>query len=318
MRIRSPFRLAGPVIAGDGHDLDVVAGERRVVPWERPSLDVVAERVVDGYPWYTIARVGSEFVCRFPGLADFVISADLGTVTCHPAETTDDGLVPIMVAGTVAAFVLSQAGSCVLHASAVELAGGALAFVGVSGQGKTTMATAFCAAGAGLVADDLLPIEVDGERSGGDDRVWCRATAHELRLRPKAASLIERFDEEVIRALTSDERHAIAPQASKASRLPLWGIVLPFPDHDHDTTSSRRLPAGEAALRLATCQRVEGWTDREHLRSQFSTILALIERVSVFEVRVPWGPPFAPDLAAQVLGSCGLTDRFGFAAALSG
>ena len=45
------------------------------------------------------------------------------------------------------------------HASAVELDGGAVAFVGLSGAGKSSIAAHLVASGAGLVADDVLALE---------------------------------------------------------------------------------------------------------------------------------------------------------------
>ena len=45
------------------------------------------------------------------------------------------------------------------HASAVELDGGAVAFVGLSGAGKSSIAAHLVAGGAGLVADDVLALE---------------------------------------------------------------------------------------------------------------------------------------------------------------
>jgi hypothetical protein len=46
-----------------------------------------------------------------------------------------------------------------LHASAVALDGSALAFLAVSGRGKTSVAAHLVARGAGLVADDVLTVE---------------------------------------------------------------------------------------------------------------------------------------------------------------
>jgi hypothetical protein len=54
---------------------------------------------------------------------------------------------------------LVVAGHTVLHATAVQLAAGALAFIGASGAGKSTMAMHFVKHGAKLLADDALIIE---------------------------------------------------------------------------------------------------------------------------------------------------------------
>jgi hypothetical protein len=66
------------------------------------------------------------------------------------------------------------------------------------------------------------------------------------------------------------------------------------------------LSDGEASFWLNRCQRIEGWRDREILRRQFADVGQVASSVPVFEVAVPWGPPFDQDLAQQVIDACGL------------
>lgn len=134
--------------------------------------------------------------------------------------------------------------------------------------------------------------------------IWCRATASELRLRPKAAVLAERFDAACVRPVTADERQAVAPVRTAAERLPLRGIILPLPDHAHCEARARALPASEAAFRLARCQRIEGWEDPARLQIQFMQVMAIVQKMPVFEVKAPWGRPFPDDLADQVVRAC--------------
>ena len=57
------------------------------------------------------------------------------------------------------AISLVQRGFGVLHASAVVIGDTAVAFLGDSGAGKSTVAAALCSRGHGLLADDLVTIE---------------------------------------------------------------------------------------------------------------------------------------------------------------
>jgi hypothetical protein len=277
---------------------------------ERASTTVIAELVSEGYVRYSICQVGDEFVVRVPWVADFRINEHLNRVVCHPVKGGRSEVIPIIITGTIAAFLLAMSGRCVLHGSAVELGGAALAFVGVSGQGKSTMAAVFCAAGAKLVTDDVLPIEFGMDESGAT-AVYSLKSGHEIRLRDKAISLAQRFDEGVVR-VTEDERHAVMPEGSLALRLPLLGIVLPRPDRERLDVSARKLSDGEASFALAQCERIEGWQSPSHFRQQFDDLGTLLSAVPVFEVSVPWGPPFLDDLAQQVVKACG------FAATLPG
>lgn len=312
LRVASEIPLAAPMAddapAGE-FDVYVELGDERVPPFERPSADLVAELVLDNHPWYTFCRVDDGYVGRMTGIADFVIDADLSRVVCHPVTGGRTDVIPIVLPGTITAFLLSMGGQFVLHGSAVDLGDRALGFVGVSGQGKSTMAAMFCATGAGLVTDDVLPLEfVDDPKVR--DRVFCLRAGHEIRLREKSISLVDRFGPDVAVRVTADERRALAPVPTEHERLPLIAIVLPRPDRDHDEVSVRRLDAGEAGLVLSRCQRIEGWHGTGMLRRNFDAALAVVESVPVFEVGVPWGPPFAADLPRRILDACGI-DRDG-------
>ena len=307
LRVASAIHLSAPRAAGDASEADVtiVLGDECDPPFARPSDDLVAEFIRDDYPWYTFCQVEDGYVGRMTGIADFVISGDLTRVVVHPVTNGKAEVIPIALPGTVVAFLLSMGGQSILHGSAVDLGGEALAFVGVSGQGKSTMAALFCAAGAPLVTDDVLPLEFDSA-GPGPGSVLCRRAGHEIRLREKAFSLADRFGSTAAVRATEDDRRAVAPSTSKLERLPLHAIVLPRPDREHDGVSARLLRAGQAALALGQCQRIEGWRRAAELRRQFEDMVRVAESVPVLEVAVPWGPPFAPDLADEVLAACRL------------
>ena len=306
IRIASEYALAAPrSVDQDLASVDVtfVSGEPRVIPFNRPSADVVAELIVDDFPWYTFCRVGDGYVGRMTGIADFVIDPDLRTVVCHPVVDGRSHVIPIVIPGTVTAFLLSIRGWAVLHGSAVEFDGRALAFVGVSGQGKSTMAALFCSAGAALVTDDVLPLEF-ALGPGGEETVRCLRAGREIRLREKAASLADRFGDEASVRVTADDRRGISPMVTSHAKVLLSAIVLPRPDREISAVSARRLGAGEASLSLSRCQRIEGWREPAHLRQQFTDVARILSSVPVFEVAVPWGPPFDDGLAEQVAKVC--------------
>jgi hypothetical protein len=307
LTVASDIPLAAPksaIVDPAEADVTVVLGNEVDPPFERPSTDLVAELVVGDYLCYSICRVGDGYVARLPWIADFHIDTDLRRVVCHPVASKQSEVIPIIIPGTITAFLLSMGGHCVLHGSAVDLGGRALAFVGVSGQGKSTMAAIFCADGAALVTDDVLPLEF-GDEGTDPGPVFCLRSGHEIRLREKAASLARHFGDDAVR-ITPDERHAVAPPPSPFERVPLSTIVLPRPDRDHLEVRARRLGAGEASLALGRCQRIEGWQGADHLRRQFIDVGRIVSAVPVFEVSVPWGPPFADDLAGRVLEACQL------------
>ena len=67
-------------------------------------------------------------------------------------------LLRFYLVGTILAIALYQRNFLVLHASAVKINGGAVAFLGVSGEGKSSTAAAFVTHGHSLITDDVAPI----------------------------------------------------------------------------------------------------------------------------------------------------------------
>ena len=283
-------------------DLRITLEEPQDQPYQRPSEDVIAEHGVDGFTWYSICRVGTHYVIRMPGIADFEIDADLTTISCRPTFAARAQVMPIVLTGTVMAFILTMRGMSVLHGSAVELDGRALAFVGVSGQGKSTLAAILCAGGARLVTDDVLPVIVDDDAHA----VRCIRSGHEIRLREKSVSLTQWFDEGTEVRVTKDERHAVAPSFSESGTLELGAIAIPRPIHDAAEVTTRRLAPPEAMLALSRFDRIEGWRDRGHLSSMFDMVSRVVGIVPVYELTVPWGPPFAPGLAEDIARVCAM------------
>ena len=310
LTVVSDIELAAPLaheVEPLSADVSLILDREVDVPFERPSAEVVAELIVDDFPWYSFCRSDDGFVGRMTGIADFMISADLKRVLCQPMRGGRTHVIPIVVPGTIVAFLLAMGGRFVLHGSAVARGGRAVAFTGASGQGKSTMAALFCAAGAELVTDDVLPLEFESV-ANGPEVVRCRRSGAEIRLREKAVSLLHRFTTNATIRVTQDDRYAVVPLGRGGQEpLALDAIMLPRPDRENTVVSARRLSEVEASLRLGRCQRIEGWREPQHLRQHFFDVGRVVATVPVFEVWVPWGPPFGDDLPGRILEACGLT-----------
>lgn len=116
----------------------------------------------DGTLWTQFYRTDTGYLLRFPDLADFQVSADGLTVTCYPAPEVTDETPQHLYLNQVLPLVLSKLGKLVFHASAVEVADGAVAFVAESGRGKSTLAASFATGGFRFLTDDGLVVEVCG------------------------------------------------------------------------------------------------------------------------------------------------------------
>jgi hypothetical protein len=83
-------------------------------------------------------------------------------IELEPIADVDDGVIRLFLLGTAFGVILHQRGFLVLHSSSVMIGGRAVAFVGASGLGKSTLAAAFDAAGYPVVADDIGALRLGG------------------------------------------------------------------------------------------------------------------------------------------------------------
>jgi hypothetical protein len=290
--IASDVALPLPPAAPAGEpDLVLRRGADRPVPHERPPGTRLAEvGRPDHTIFYTLARDETAAVLRYPGVCDFTGDRGLSRVTAHLHPGADAGLLPVLVSGALLAVHLMLHHQLVLHASAVRAGGRAVAFVGSSGMGKSTLAAALCDLGCGLVSDDLLRVDRGLVHPGGTEN----------RLRESARELAEAAPREHVHE-TADGRLALRPRDLVTGPLPLAACVVPRPAREVTEVVARRLGPAEALLRLSRYPRVLGWTDAASTAASFQALGDLVERVPVFEAAIPWGPPFADGVLRGLL-----------------
>jgi hypothetical protein len=267
-------------------------------PWTPQSgWDVLAEQRVGERSMYTAWRLDDGTVrLRVHGLCDFEIDRSFEHVTWEATLDCRPEFVPILVSGTVLSLLLTLRGVCVLHASAVALRRGSVGIVGPSGTGKSTVATQLCAAGGSLVTDDVMACVIDG------NRIRIEGGVSELRLRPKAASLLTQFDEPLVSRATADGRAAIEPPRLHDAPSHLQAIVLPRPTHDSTDIVFERLDRLAALFELVSNPRI-ALCDTELLAQHFQAASGIIDRVPVIRATIPWGPPFDPRTASLLLNA---------------
>lgn len=119
----------------------------------------------------------------YDGVGAFLVRSGREVVV-DGAPGVDERLLRLALLGPAMALLLHQRGRLVLHASTVALDGGAVAVLGRSGQGKSTLAAALYRGGHPLVSDDVTAVELDG----GEPAV--RPGYPRLKLWPEAAEAL--------------------------------------------------------------------------------------------------------------------------------
>ena len=125
--------------------------------------DIQLQRV--GFCSYRYAPLhdGSAYV-RWDGLGEFLVSADGRLITCRQFPTAADESFQVYLLGQALSFALVKTGFEPVHATCVVVNRQAVALLGDSGFGKSSLAACFLGAGDQLLTDDLL---LFGEASGG-------------------------------------------------------------------------------------------------------------------------------------------------------
>lgn len=118
--------------------------------------------------WYQFTRLPnhSSYV-RWDGVGEFLVSARGHQIRARRFDEASRESFEVYLLGQALSFALVKCGLEPLHATTVVVNGEAVAFLGESGFGKSTLAACFLAAGYAILTDDLLILEKDGKKGDG-------------------------------------------------------------------------------------------------------------------------------------------------------
>lgn len=115
--------------------------------------------------WFHHARLpdGSDYL-RWSSLFEFMVSSDGRRIGARPITDVPREAFQTYLLGQVLSYALLKMGMEPLHATVLVVDGWAVALLGASGRGKSTLGAAFLKAGHQLLTDDLLVLkkEADG------------------------------------------------------------------------------------------------------------------------------------------------------------
>lgn len=126
----------------------------------------LADDLSDGAGWCRFSPAvwigpANEMLLRIPDVAAFLVEGG-NLVTIQPVMPVDAPDIRAFLLGTVLAVLCFNRGVLPLHASAVEMAGGAVLVAGNSGLGKSSLAAEMHRRGARLLSDDLCALDFQG------------------------------------------------------------------------------------------------------------------------------------------------------------
>ncbi len=200
---------------GGGSAISLIRMHR---PFPRGQVDWLSRG--QGYiPAY--GKVGDCSAYDFEGVAAFLFPPDGRYVQMFIDPAADHTTLEFVLFRGVLPRILHLRGVTCLHASAISVADGVVAFCGPSGAGKSTLAAALVSRGFSLVSDDVVPIRL----GAGGVAATAGPGLPELRLYPAAAERIGIADQ-IAAPLAGQTKAHWQPRRAPDTPLPLLGIYL--------------------------------------------------------------------------------------------
>lgn len=308
----SRYRLCGLCLAADLPLPDVPSAPEAVADCEFRTLPAVPLRPrpgpwlhhwtsADGEVWLSAARERGGYLLRFQDMAEFSVTADGALIDGRPAPGLPLETLRHLLLDQVIPLVLSHRGRLALHASAVAGPRGAIAFVGRTGRGKSTLGASFCRSRFELVTDDCLVVEEDARGLAAVPgypavRLWPDVISALFGDGAGSHAVAHYTDK---RALAPDGQHGRFPREP----VPLREIFVLDEPREASAPEGLHispLPAREAFAALLEHTYRLDISDRERLRREFDRLARLAARCRVSRLTFPRDLAALDDVRAAV------------------
>jgi len=224
--VRSARRLpfgpsAGPARAWPGWTFELRSAGRDRLPPEGPPVATL--RCQHGSAIAVRHQAPDGVWIRHPAVGACHIAPRTRQVEVYARPRVDESVLGLVLTGQIAVVLLNELGHVTLHASAVALPQGAVAFLGSHGQGKSTIAASFLQRGADLVTDDVLPLQP------ADDGVLALPGPPMMKLWPQTVDGLLEIDCALPPVAAGDEKRLLSLDGHypfRSEPAPLRGIFV--------------------------------------------------------------------------------------------
>ena len=237
----------------------------------------------------------NELLLNIPQVARYLLRA--GTeILVDQGQTASHGDVCGYLLGTIFGVLCHQRGITPLHASAIDVADGCVAFIGGSGAGKSTLVATMLASGHPVIADDVCYLELCGT---GDVEVW--PGLNRLRLWEDSVTALGCDSSRLEQVWRGRKKYSIPVHAPKKLSQPRR-LRRVYQLHAASTCDDARIIQLQGATAMeALMQNVYRLGIAEmmdHKPAVFATCATVAREVPVFRFSRPWGFDVLHDVVA--------------------
>lgn len=227
-------------------------------------------------------RLTDGYLVRIAGHADFHVDLEHSAVGCHAVPGAFGKDCQTLFRNTIRPLIANFLGGLNIHASANVAFDKAWAFVGISGRGKTTLATALAKMGYPYLTDDALPLE---SRSSG---YWAMPGDPEIRLCSDSLSALDLEENPTLlrRAgvKSAVQANPATPYQAAPARL---GAIFFLGAGAAGKLSIEKVEPAVALIRLIEHSLILDVEDRERLQSHFERLTQLATAIPCFYLDYP-------------------------------
>jgi hypothetical protein len=256
----------------------------------------------NGKPWMSVGGRNADFHLRFSKLAHFSVSGSEKEICCYCKSDFPLESIVHLFLDMVVPLLLSQQDRMVLHAGAVMISGKIIAFLGETGQGKSSLTTSFGQKGFAVVTDDCLVIEnKEGHPIG-------TPLYPGLRLWPEAVLALFGDDLSLPPVAHYTDKRRLGPEKGLLIFCPepgpldrIYVLSAQQEKKDNRTITIDSLSPRDAFMELVKHPYRLGLNPREKLRTEFQTLSRLVNSLTVCRIRYPRDYAALPDVHEAIL-----------------
>jgi len=230
----------------------------------------------------------------FWGIASVFISMSSKNVRIYPVGSgTSFETIEHILQDQVLPRIIAHEGRLVLHAGAVSQRGGAIAFLGDSGRGKSTLSASLMEDGWSLMGDDALLV------SDEDSIFFGSATYKSLRLLPDSIDslLIDNSALSRVADYTNKKRVSTKPDTDADNKsVALKAFFFLAAETSGNRIALRQMSVAETCMGFIKNSFSLDPTDKVHAEKKLKYVSALASTVPAFELTYPREYSRLPDV----------------------